>query len=217
MNGPQDMGGFTGFGPVDAETDEPVFHHEWERRAFAINLAMGMTGAWNIDQSRKAREELPPIKYWSSSYYEYRHYALEAELLRLAWVTAGELAAGQMSTPPVTPKRVAKAAMIPGILAAGGPTLRQSNRPQGFAAGDKIRTRIISPKGHTRLPRYAMGRLGEIAAVHGVHVFPDSNSAGQGEDPQWLYSVRFTAKELWGKDCGDSVCIDLWEPYLEAA
>ena len=84
------------------------------------------------------------------------------------------------------------------------------------AVGDTIRTRNINPDGHTRLPRYARGKAGEIVAVHGTHVFPDSSAHGRGEDPQWLYTVRFTGRELWGKETEDSVCIDLWEPYLEA-
>ncbi len=78
--------------------------------------------------------------------------------------------------------------------------------------GNKVRTRNIHPDGHTRLPRYARGKAGEIVAVHGTHVFPDSNAHGQGEDPQWLYTVRFTARELWGKDSRDSVCIDCGNP-----
>jgi hypothetical protein len=85
----------------------------------------------------------------------------------------------------------------------------------GLDVGDKVRTRNINPSGHTRLPRYARGRAGESVAVHGTHVFPDSNAHGKGEDPQWLYTVRFSARELWGKDTKDTVMIDLWEPYLE--
>ena len=75
----------------------------------------------------------------------------------------------------------------------------------------------MSPPGHTRLPRYAQGRSGEIMAVHGAHVFPDSSAHGLGDDPKWLYTVRFTARELWGHDNKDHVMIDLWEPYLEPA
>jgi nitrile hydratase subunit beta len=126
------------------------------------------------------------------------------------------LESGQLSSPPEPVKRVVSAAAIPDILAHGGPAGRPSNQPQGFAIGDKVRTRNISPQGHTRLPRYARGRTGEIVIVHGTHVFPDSSSQRMGDDPQWLYTVRFTASELWGKDTKDSVCIDLWEPYLEA-
>ena len=106
--------------------------------------------------------------------------------------------------------------MIPAILATGGPASRPLNRPQAYAIGNKIRTRNINTQGHTRLPRYARGKAGEIVAVHGAHVFPDSNAQGLGEDPQWLYTVRFSARDLWGKDTKDAVMIDLWEPYLEA-
>jgi nitrile hydratase len=215
MNGPHDMGGFTGFGPVIPEAGEPVFHTPSEARAFALTLAMGMTGAWNIDQARHARERLPALHYWSKSYHEMRFDALILQLIELGMVTPGEVEAGRMSTPPRPVMCVPTAETSPAILAAGGPAKRPGARPQGLAVGDKVRTRTINPAGHTRLPRYARGRAGEIAAVHGTHVFPDSSAHGLGEDPQWLYTVRFTARELWGKDTQDAVCIDLWEPYLE--
>lgn len=216
MNGPHDMGGFTGFGPVLHEHDEPVWHDGWEPRAFALVLAMGMTGSWNIDEARHARERLPAMQYWRSSYYEMRHDAMILQLIKLGLVNAMEEEQGRMAVPAKPVKRVAKAEMIQAILASGGPASRPSNRPQGFAIGTKVRTRTINPSGHTRLPRYARGKAGEIVAVHGTHVFPDSNAHGAGEDPQWLYTVRFTAQDLWGKDTKDAVCIDLWEPYLEA-
>ncbi|HUE46885.1 MAG TPA: nitrile hydratase subunit beta, partial [Aestuariivirgaceae bacterium] len=68
MNGAQDLGGMMGFGPIEPEENEPVFHAEWERRAFALTLAMGATGAWNLDVSRHARESLDPARYLSSTY-----------------------------------------------------------------------------------------------------------------------------------------------------
>jgi nitrile hydratase len=217
MNGPHDMGGFTGFGPVVHEEDEPVWHAGWEPRAFALVLAMGMTGMWNIDMARHARERLPAMRYWRSSYYEMRHYALVLQLLELGLITEEEERDGRMKVAPKPVKRVPAADAIPGILETGGPADRPSNRATGFTPGDKVRARNITPAGHTRLPRYARGRLGEIVTVHGAHVFPDSNAHGLGEDPQWLYTVRFRAQELWGRPSPDSVCIDLWEPYLEAA
>ncbi len=216
MNGPHDMGGFNRFGPVNPEVDEPVFHTEWERRTFALNLAMGMTGSWNIDEARHARERLAPLQYWSSSYYEYRHYALELQLVETGLASPEEISSGRMSTPPRAVKQVAKAAMIPAILARGGPADRASNKSAAFKIGDKVRARNISPDGHTRLVRYARGHVGEIVLVHGTHVLPDSSAHGQGDDPQWLYTVRFTAQELWGHDSNDAVNIDLWETYLEA-
>ena len=217
MNGPHDMGGFTGFGPVRPEADEPVWHADWEPRAFALVLAMGMTGSWNIDEARHARERLPAMQYWRSSYYEMRHYALILQLIELGLITAMEEEQGRMAVPAKPVKRVAKAEMIPAILASGGPADRPSKQPQGFFVGDKVCTRTINPFGHTRLPRYARGKAGEVVTVHGTHVLPDSNALGVGENPQWLYTVRFTAMDLWGKDTKDAVCIDLWEPYLEAA
>jgi nitrile hydratase len=217
MNGPHDMGGFAGFGRVEPEAAEPVFHEPWEARSFALVLAMGMTGAWNIDAARHARERLPPLTYWSSSYYEMRHHALARQLMEAGLVTAREERSGRVEAPPRPLARVPRAAEIPAILASGGPADRPAVKPRAFAPGERVRTLNINPAGHTRLPRYARGREGQIVAVHGVHVFPDASAMGQGDDPQWLYTVRFTARELWGKETPDTVQIDLFEPYLEAA
>lgn len=216
MNGPHDMGGFMGFGPVNAEVDEPVWHAAWEPRAFAMLVAIGMTGSWNIDEARHMRERQDPMNYWCSSYHEMRHYALIGQLVALGLISAEEEAAGRMSLPAKPLKRVPAAATIAAILATGGPAQRSTSRPQGFNIGDPIRTTNINPQGHTRLPRYARGRAGEIVTVHGAHVFPDSSAHGLGEDPHWLYTVRFSAWELWGKASRDFVSLDLWEPYLEA-
>jgi nitrile hydratase subunit beta len=63
------------------------------------------------------------------------------------------------------------------------------------------------------------GQTGLITHLHGGHVYPDTNARGAGEDPQWLYTVRFAARDLWG-DSADptvSVSVDAWDNYLEAA
>ena len=217
MNGPQDMGGQAGFGPIAPEPNEPWFHSEWERRAFALALAMGMTGSWNIDISRHARERLPAMQYWSSSYYEIWIAGLMTLMTETGLVSKDEIASGHASTPPKPVARVASAAMIPAILQKGGPSSRTSNLNANFKIGEKIRTRNISAEGHTRLPRYARGKAGEIISIHGTHVLPDSSAHRLGDNPQWLYTVRFAAKELWGHDNKDHVMLDLWEPYLEPA
>ena len=217
MNGPQDMGGQAGFGPIAPESNEPWFHSEWERRAFALALAMGMTGSWNIDISRHARERLPAMQYWSSSYYEIWIAGLMTLMTEAGLVSKDEIASGHASTPPKPVARVASAAMIPAILQKGGPSSRTSNLNASFKIGEKIRTRNISTEGHTRLPRYARGKAGEIISIHGTHVLPDSSAHRLGDNPQWLYTARFTAKELWGHDNKDHVMLDLWEPYLEPA
>jgi nitrile hydratase len=86
-----------------------------------------------------------------------------------------------------------------------------------FKVGDMVRVRNVHPWHHTRSTRYSRGKTGEIVRAHGVFVYPDSNSEWQGDDPQHVYTVRFAARELWGEAAGerDSLCLDLWEPYLE--
>ena len=88
-----------------------------------------------------------------------------------------------------------------------------------FAAGEAVRARNEHKTTHTRLPRYARGHLGTVVEAHGVFVLPDSNAHGDGENPEWLYTVRFAGIELWGRDADPSltVMLDLWESYLDAA
>lgn len=219
MNGAQDMGGMMGFGPVEPEIDEPVFHADWERRAFALTLAMGAAGLWNIDQSRHARESLHPARYLASTYYQIWLEGLVRLLAEAELVTPMEIETGRQVAPPVPVKRVLAASDVERVMASGGPSAREPQAPASFRVGQTVRARNMHPSGHTRLPRYLRGRQGEIVAVHGAHVFPDSHAHGYGDDPQWLYTVSFTARELWGEDRapGDAVQADLWEPYLEAA
>lgn len=218
MNGAQDLGGMHGFGPIEDTADEVPFHAEWERRAFALTLAMGAAGRWNIDMSRAARESLPPAQYLSSSYYQIWLAGLEKLLVEAGLVTADELASG-------TPKSAAaevgvlRADNVAAVLAKGGPTAREIAAPPAFAPGDKVRARNMHPVGHTRIPRYVRSARGVVERHHGAHVFPDANAAGNGEAPQHCYSVRFAATELWGADADPrhSVNVDLWESYLEPA
>ena len=219
MDGAHDMGGVKWSGPVQPEPDEPVFHAEWERRAFAITLAMGMPGGWNIDMSRFARENRRPEDYLSKSYYQIWLAGLERLLLERNLIASDEIEAGKRLHPakPVaktlTPDDVAR------VLHRGGPTERDATAPARFAAGDRVRARTIHPPTHTRLPRYVRGHVAIVERVLGCHVFPDSNATGAGENPQWLYTVTFDGAELWGEasDPTLKVSVDAWEPYLEAA
>jgi len=218
MNGPQDLGGQMGFGPVAPEPDEPVFHADWERRAAAVTLAANAMGAWPGDASRHARESLPPAEYLSSSYYAIWTLALERLLVAHGFVTEAELAAGRALTPGAAPRRVLRAAEVRATIARGSPYARDpGGLAPAFTVGHPVRTRVIHPRGHTRLPRYARGKQGTVERVHGAHVLPDSNAHGRGERPEWLYSVRFSGRELWGgaADPTLTVDIDAWESYLE--
>jgi nitrile hydratase len=91
VNGIHDMGGMHGMGPIVREEHEPVFHHEWERRAFAITMAAGFLGEWNIDMSRYAREQMPPAEYLASSYYEHWLWGLERLLVEKGLLTQAEI------------------------------------------------------------------------------------------------------------------------------
>jgi len=217
MDGGQDLGGMHGLGPVLPEPNEPPFHEDWERRAFALTLAMGFTGQWNIDISRHARESRPPAEYLSKTYYEIWTAGLEKLLLDAGLVSAEELEDGTSHAKPAKLARILEAANVEAALAKGGPADRPAAGDAAFAAGDAVMTRTFHTAGHTRLPRYARGRPGVIDSIRGHHVFPDVSATGDHNAAQWLYSVRFAAADLWGADTGeaDDVFIDLWESYLE--
>lgn len=213
-----DLGGQSGFGPVRPEADEPWFHAEWEKRALALTLAMGATGAWTIDQSRAAREQQPG--YLGMSYYKVWTGGLERLMADRGLVTEADLAAGHAVDPPLPVKRRLAAADVAATLARGGPTERESSTPARFAVGDRVVTRAVAtPQGHTRLPRYAQGKTGTVTHLHGVHVFADASAAGLGEAPEWLYTVRFDGTALFGPgaDPTVSVSVDAWDSYLEPA
>ena len=219
MNGVHDMGGMHGFGPVEPEPDEPVFHADWERRAFAMTLAMGATGEWNLDASRFAREDWAPADYLARTYYEMWLAGLERLLAERALVTPEEVAAGHAIEAPRDLERTLAADGAAKMLRSGGPTNREPQAPAMFGEGDRVRTRNLNPPTHTRLPRYVRGHVGTVVLVHGAHVYPDVHATGGGEDPQWLYTVRFDGRDLWGPDADPTVSVsfDAFEPYLEPA
>lgn len=217
MNGGQDLGGRMGFGAVVPETGEPLFHAAWEKRALALTLCAGAMGHWTLDESRHARETLHPVDYLSLSYYEIWIKGLETLLERHGFVSAADRAAGRAVTPSATPKRVLVAAAVPALLARGGPTSRPAVTSPRFSAGDRVRTSRDVLATHTRLPGYARNAVATIETWHGAHVFPDTNAHGLGENPAHLYTIAFSATELFGRaaDPGVTVSIDAFEPYLE--
>jgi nitrile hydratase subunit beta len=225
MNGAHDLGGMHGFGPVVAEPDEPVFHAEWERRAFGLTLAMGAWRRWNLDMSRSAREQMAPAQYLATSYYEHWMFGLLRLLAEKGFLSPDELARVLRGEPTM----FSGSAQVQGdaLRPDGVPHMLQNRRAARrddpvapkFAVGEAVRARNIHPIGHTRVPRYVRGHRGVVAIDHGVFVFPDTHAAGEGTKPQHVYSVRFAAQELWGPEAlaRDSVYVDLWDDYLEAA
>lgn len=199
MNGAHDLGGQMGFGPIIAPPSEPVFHEKWEGRMAA--LMMAVPGGWSIDEDRSACESMHPAKYLKTSYYEHWLHGLETLLKKYT----------PDGSSPMRSENVWVA------VTARASYARDVANPAAFTISQKIRVKIMNPMTHTRAPRYVRGHAGEVVKIHGAHVFPDSNARGLGENPQWLYTLRFTAKELWGHANDDTVMLDLWEPYLEPA
>lgn len=219
MNGIHDMGGMHGFGEIrDIDGPEP-FQHDWERRMFAVNFAIGGLGLWNIDMSRAEMEATPPDEYLAGDDY-FRRFLLRLERLAVkhALVSPTELATGLVSEPPRSGLNAIKPQQVATMVRNGSSSMRPSNRQARFKVGDRVRALRINPVTHTRLPRYVRGCEGVIELVQGVHVFPDASVLGK-DDPQWLYSVLFDGVGIWGKDAepGLEIVVDAFEPYLEAA
>jgi nitrile hydratase len=217
MNGVHDMGGMHGLGPVAPEPREPVFHDAWEGRVHAMTIASPTRG--NIDAGRHQRELIPGPDYLAMTYYEKWFTSLCALLLKSGLVTADEITAGKAD--PAAAKGAPRllAAEVADAMTRLSSYERDVKAGPAFKPGDRVRARNLNPTGHTRLPRYARGHTGVIERDHGAHVFPDSNAHGLGEAPAHLYTVVFTARELWGPDASakDTVRLDLWESYLERA
>jgi nitrile hydratase len=219
MNGVHDLGGMQDMGPIQYEKNEPVFHERWEARVYAMNLAAGAWRKWNIDASRHQLELIPPAEYLRMSYYERWFAGLVEKMVNSGLVTRAEVESGTPA--PGSPKQIPPltADKVSPRIAKGAPTSRDVPAVARFQKGQHVRARNIHPVGHTRLPRYARGKLGTIDRDHGVFVFPDTNAHFLGEKPQHVYSVRFAARELWGEQAAphDSVYLDLWDDYLEPA
>jgi nitrile hydratase subunit beta len=219
MNGVHDMGGQHGMGPVQYEKNEPVFHAEWEGRVYALTRAMRAWRKWSLDTDRHALELMPPVDYLRMSYYERWLARLEAHVVRYGLATKDEVDTGkatvgaEKATPAFTVATSSRW-MSRGVASSHEPAVRPL-----FKVGQRVRARNLHPIGHTRLPRYARGKVGVITRDHGVYIFPDTYAHSHDEKRQHVYSVRFAARELWGPRASsrDSVHIDMWDDYLERA
>jgi len=216
MDGMHDMGGRDGFGSPQVELSEPVFHETWEARVFAMAMLITAAGVCVPDAFRHAIEQLPPDEYLRRGYYGRWLRALERLLLHAAIVTPADVAARDPDgEAPITALPAVPFGAPPPAAVLG--SLRVLETPPRFEIGQPVRVRSLNPPGHTRLPQYVRGKLGVVDRVHPGWVFPDTNAHGLGEDPQYAYAIRFAGEELWGPGAerGVSVCVDLFERYLE--
>jgi len=219
MDGIHDMGGMDGFGKVEVEQNEPPFHEKWEGRVMAMVRAIGANGGLNIDMQRFSRESLPPVVYLESSYYQKWFLALERSMLARGMIGADEIERGHSlhANPPLS--RGTFAMKDVERIMTRGSFAREPRAKAAYAVGDRVRTKNIHPATHTRLPRYARDKAGVVERINGCHVFPDTNAHGKGDNPQWLYTVVFDGRELWGPDSDPTlkVSIEAFEPYLDRA
>jgi nitrile hydratase beta subunit len=200
-----------GFGPVEAEPDEPVFHEPWESRVFGLSLVAGAAGL--IHGSGRARiEAMPPAEYLAASYYERWLHSLETRLIDAGTLTRDEIDARTASGDAPTRSEATSpdmVALVPRFLNSPQPT---SGAPAAgaFAPGDRVTVRRMAPARHHRCPRYLRGVTGMVVSVPGA--WPP---AGE-QEPEAVYTVRFANADLWGQDAEPgTLCIDLWERYLE--
>jgi len=223
MDGVHDLGGMQGFGPVEREENEPVFHARWEPAVLAMVRTSLGRGCCNLDEFRHAIERMEPAEYLSVTYYEKWLDGLTRVLIEKGVVNAEDVASRvaffrEWPDAPVTAATHAPLAeRVPFDPAFVQGVIRETGQAPRFKPGDPVITRTIHPRGHTRLPRYARGRCGLVHRFHGVQVYPDAHAHGRGESAQPLYSVRFAAGELWGDAAEPNqwVHLDLWESYLE--
>jgi nitrile hydratase beta subunit len=222
MNGIHDMGGMHGFGPIEREEHEPVFHQPWEGRVFAMQRA---TPVPIPGGSRNNIEHMDPSHYLTSSYYEKWLHARIKGCIDAGVLTAEELEARTAfyrdhPDAPV-PQREDPAQVQRTLVAlrTHRSPLRQVDIQPKFRLGETVRARNLHPSGHTRLPRYVRGKRGVVARFYGFFDLQDTMPPGVEPPPQPLYVVRFEAQELWGNaaEANSTLCLDMWESYLEPA
>jgi len=215
VNGIHDMGGMQDMGPIRLEKDEPVFHAPWEKRIFALFNAVDFE--WPV--LRAQIEMIPPADYLRMSYYEKWLAALGPLVTKAGMVTPAEIESGKASGAANTKWHVLSVAEVASWIAPASDADTKRGAAARYQVGRRVRARNMNPVGHTRLPRYARGKIGTIARDGGVDVFPDAVALGLDKKPQHVYSVRFEARELWGDQAGKRDCVyaDLWEDYLEPA
>ena len=217
MDGIHDLGGMHGFGRVEVEPDEPLFHARWESRVVGMFVPLLVGGWFNLDAFRHGIETMDPLHYLEASYFERWRTSIESQLVRAGALSREELEARLRSL-----REGAQAQRSPsGAMASPGPPQqgfqRELSEAPRFRRAEAVRARNDHPPGHTRLPRYARGRRGRVERVYPAFVLPDTNAHGRGENPEYLYNVRFDGRELWGgsAESATSVSLDLFESYLE--
>ena len=219
MNSIHDMGGMHGFGPIPYEEDEPVFHHEWEARVFAITTQTPVAKPFN---PRTVIEQMDPADYLATTYYEKWLYMRTQKLIDEGTITQRELdtwIAHIRATPDYRPPHTANPERLRKVLTniySLHSHRKEADVAPAFQIGDEVQTRNMHPVGHTRLPRYARNKRGVVVNYYGIQECYDDLPSGTMAAPQPLYAVRFDGQELWGESAEPKsvLYLDMWEMYL---
>lgn len=223
MNGIHDMGGMHGFGPVEPEPGEPVFHHDWEGRVLAIVLGSSVRVPGGL---RHNIEQLDPAFYLQASYYEKWLHGRIKGFVDAGVLTHAELEA-RMAEIRRNPDVKPQLELNPEAVQKGQERiqqLRQTRSPHldgpiqpRFSVGETVRACNHHPPAHTRLPRYVRGKRGVVQRFYGLHLLQDTPAPHTEPERQAVYAVQFTARELWGDSAESNgvVVLDMWESYLQ--
>lgn len=224
MNGIHDMGGLHGFGKVEREDNEPVFHSEWESRVFCMTQVLDTTQIWNLDEHRHEIELMDSASYITAGYYGRWLFAMERILDRKGILKREEVekriaeynADVRHYSPP---SYVGRNWPLPEPMKVHwGAWRHEVEVKPKFAVGQQVRVRNIHPEGHTRVTNYTRGKVGVVTIVNAqAWVFPDTRAHYRGENLQPVYNVRFAAQDLWGPQAEPNTYnhIDLSEDHLE--
>ena len=217
MDGIHDMGGKQGYGAVDVqETDEP-FHHDYEGRMWAISRNT-RADDWTIDWWRHVRERIDPVDYLTRPYFDSWMQTSAAAFMLSGVFTPDEITNGHTDKKGPGAKKQTLADALDANRASCRDFRLAASGPAIFSIGDPVKTVGFSSRHHSRLPQYARGKSGIIHAHRGSHVFADAAAKGI-HTGQHLYTVGFSARELWGPDANpaDVTYLDLWESYFETS
>lgn len=226
MNGVHDLGGTDGLGPVEVPENEPVFRAEWEKAAFAMFSMCFRGGFFGVDSFRYGIELMHPAAYLLAPYYEHwahavEHYGVAKGVLDEAEIEKRTQYFLENPDAPMPEREDPDLlAFVDGVVRAGAPAGRPSDKVAQFAVGDVVTVLDSSPHGHTRKSRYIRGKTGVVELAHGTFIYPDSAGNGGPDAPEHVYTVKFTNEELWGAEAAEPngvVYFDVWEPYIVLA
>ena len=218
MDGIHDLGGKHGYGPIETDEEEEPFHADWEGREWGLAQCARTPGI-TIDWWRHCRELIPPIDYLDRPYFDSWAQTDLSAYMESGWISIDEIITGKSDVTNREYGKPPEAMSLQQVLDEDHDHAARFDAeidcPPAFAIGQSVITAAHGHEGHTRLPQYARGHTATIHAHHGAHVFPDLSAKGE-KIHQHLYTVMFSAVELWGGSApgNDKIFLDLCESYL---